>query len=435
MAFPMNGNGRRVAVVAGARTPFARAWTVFKEMGSADLGAEAVRGLLHRTELDPAEVDYAVFGCAAAPINGPHVAREVIFRTQVPASVPATTVQFYCASSARAVIDGANEIALGHADVVIAGGVESLSENQVLFSKNFTHALQAASKGRSVGQKLGALKSLSFGDLAPEAPGINEPTTGMSMGQHAELMAKEMGIPREEQDAWAVESHRRAHRAFESGRLADQICTVQVPPDYDRPLDRDTDVRADTSVEALSRLRPVFDRQWGTVTAGNASPLTDGGSAVLLMSEEKAKALGYEPLCYLRSYGMAGIDIQKEHLLLGPTYSAPIALERAGMKLSDIDFVEMHEAFAAQVLATLRRFESKEHADMLGLSAPIGEIDLEKLNPNGGSIAMGHPFGATGARVISQAAHELVAGDHETCFVSICAGGGLGFSMVLERAA
>jgi acetyl-CoA acyltransferase len=433
MGFPLNGNGRRVAIVAGMRTPFARAWTAYRELGSADLGAEAVRALLHHSGLDPKAVDQVVFGCVAAPANGPHVGREVVFRTPIPASVPAATVQFYCASSARAVVDGANEIALGNADVVVAGGVESLSENQVLFSKKFTHALQAASKARNIPARIGAFKGVGFGDLAPQVPGIDEPTTGKSMGQHAELMAKELGISRLEQDEWALESHRRASAAFAAGRFAKEVCTVNVAPKFDQPISRDTDVRADATLEGLAKLRPVFDREHGSVTAGNASPLTDGAATVLLMAEEKAKALGFEPLAYIRAYASAGVDIQKEHLLMGPAYSAPICFARAGMRLEDMDLVEMHEAFAAQVVATLRRFESQEHAAKLGLSAPIGKIDLAKLNPNGGSIAMGHPFGATGARVISQAAHDMARRNLGTAFISICAAGGLGFSMILER--
>lgn len=432
MGFPQNG-GRRVAIVAGTRTPFARAWTAYRELGSADLGAEAVRALLHRSDLDPKEIDQLIFGCVAAPTNGPNVGREVVFRSPIPASVPASTVQFYCASSARAAVDGALQIALGDADVVIAGGVESLSENQVLFSKKFTHALQAASKAKSLPSRLAAFKGVGIGDLAPEVPGIDEPTTGKSMGQHAELMAKEMGISRQEQDAWALESHRRAAAAYAAGRFKDHVATVTVAPKFDQPLSQDTDVRADATLEGLAKLKPVFDRHHGSVTAGNASPLTDGASALLLMSDEKAKALGLEPLAYIRAYAMAGVDIQKEHLLMGPTYSAPICLERAGMKLSDMDLFEVHEAFAAQVIATLRRFESKEHAAKLGLSEPIGTIDLAKMNPNGGSIAIGHPFGATGARVIMQAAYEMKRRSLGTAFISICAAGGLGMSMVLER--
>ena len=348
--------------------------------------------------------------------------------------MPAVTVQLYCASGARAVVDGANEIALGHADVVIAGGSESMSEAQVMWSKKVTHALQSASKARSWGQRLGSFRGVGLGDLKPEAPGINEPTIGRSMGQCAELMAKEMGIARGEQDAWALESHRRAAAAYASGKLAGEVCAVPLEPKFAETLERDTDVRDDTSLEKLSRLRPVFDRAYGTVTAGNASPLTDGAGAVLLMAEEKAKALGYEPLAYIRSYAMAAVDIQREHLLIGPAYSAPIALERAGMRLEDAEMIEMHEAFAAQVLATLQRFESAIFAEQLGLDGPIiGEVDRARLNPNGGSIAMGHPFGATGARVISQAAHEMARADRGTAFISICAGGGHGFSMVLER--
>lgn len=432
MGFPQNG-GRRVAIVAGNRTPFARAWTAYRDLGSAELGAEAVRGLMHRSDLDPKEVDQLFFGCVAAPANGPHVGREVVFRGPLPASVPAATVQFYCASSARAVADGALEIALGHADVVVAGGVESLSENQVLFSKKFTHALQAASKAKDLPSRLAAFKGIGIADLAPEVPGIDEPTTGKSMGQHAELMAKEMGISRREQDEWALESHRRAAAAYAAGRFKDQVATVTVRPRFDQPVSQDTDVRSDASLEGLAKLKPVFDRAHGTVTAGNASPLTDGASAVLLMSDEKAKALGLEPLAYIKAYATAAVDIQKEHLLMGPTYSAPICLKRAGMTLADMDLIEMHEAFAAQVVATLRRFESKEHAQKLGLAAPIGSVDLAKMNPNGGSIAIGHPFGATGARVIMQAAYEMKRRSLGTSFISICAAGGLGFSMVLER--
>ncbi len=429
-----NGHGRRVAIVDGMRTPFARAWTAFKDLGAADLGGHAVRALINAADLDPKEVDQLFFGCVAATPNGPHVGREVVFRTELPPQVPSVTVQLYCASAARAVVDGANEIALGHADVVIAGGAESMSEVQALFSKRVTHALQAVGRARSLGQRLAAFRGLGFADWKPRAPGIDEPTLGKSMGQCAELMAKEEGISREAQDAWALESHRRSAAAYAEGRLGAEVCAVPVPPRYDETLTRDTDVRTDTDLEKLAKLKPVFDRKFGTVTAGNSSPLTDGAAAVLLMSEEKARELGYEPLAFIRSYAMAAVDLQKEHLLIGPAYSAPIALERAGMQLADMDFIEMHEAFAAQVLATVKRFESREFGETLGLGKPlVAEVDRATLNPNGGSIAVGHPFGATGARVISQCAHELARRDGTKAFISICAGGGHGFSMVLER--
>lgn len=427
--------GRRVAIVDGMRTPFARAWTAYKQLGAADLGGHAVRGLLRAADLDPKEVEQLYFGCVAATPHGPHIGREVVFRTALPPQVPAVTVQLYCASGARAVIDGASEIALGHADVVIAGGAESMSEAQALWSKKVTHMLQKAGRAKSLGQSLAAFKGFKLSDLKPESPGIAEPTTGLSMGESAEIMAKDMHVAREDQDAWTLESHRRSAAAFAEGRLQGEVVPVPLQPRFDETLEQDTDIRSDTSLEKLGKLRPVFDRKYGTLTAGNSSPLTDGAAAVLLMSEERAKDMGYEPLAYIRSYAMAAVDLQTEHLLLGPTYSAPMALQRAGgLKLADMDMIEMHEAFAAQVLATLQRFESPEFGRQLGLDGPlIDEVDRDKLNPNGGSIAVGHPFGATGARVISQCAHEMARQGHGLGFISICAAGGHGFSMVLER--
>jgi acetyl-CoA acyltransferase len=432
--FPDRTSPRRVAVVDGARIPFARAWTAYKQLGAADLGAAAIDGLLNAADLDPSEVDQLFFGCVAATPNGPHIGREAIFRSALPPTIPAVGVQMYCASGAQAVVDGAHQIALGHADVVVAGGAESMSENQVLFTKKFTHALQAASRAKTLGQRLGAFKGIGLGDLKPQAPGIDEPTIGKSMGQTAEIMAKAMGISREEQDEWALTSHHRAAKAYEDGILEGEVVAMPIPPKYGDTLTRDTDIRADTTLEKMAKLRPVFDRKYGTVTAGNSSPLTDGAAVVLLMSEEKARALGYEPLAYIHAYATAGIDIQKEHLLMGPTYSAPIALKRAGMELKDIDLIEMHEAFASQVIATLRRFESADFAKEIGLAGPlIKEVDRDRLNPHGSSIPVGHPFGATGARIISRAAHGLAQTGKASAFISICAAGGLGFSMVLVR--
>lgn len=434
MSFTPNGSGRRVAIVDGMRTPFARAWTTFKDLGAADLGGAAVRSLLTTADIDPREVEQLFFGCVAATPHGPHIGREVVFRTPIRPQVPAVTVQLYCASAARAVVDGANEIAMGNADVVVAGGAESMSEAQALWPKKVTHALQRASKARTLGQRLGAFKGLHLRDLKPESPGIAEPTTGQSMGESAEIMAKDLGVRREDQDAWALESHRRSAAAYEAGRMQEEVCALPLAPSFEETVARDTDVRTDTSLEQLARLRPVFDRKYGTVTAGNSSPLTDGAAAVLLMSEQRARDLGCEPLAYIRSYAMVGVDLQREHLLLGPTYSAPIALRRAGMELAEMDMIEMHEAFACQVLATIQRFESPEFGRSVGLAGPIiPEVDRERLNPNGGSIAVGHPFGATGARVISQCAHEMVRRDYTKAFISICAAGGHGFSMVLVR--
>jgi acetyl-CoA acyltransferase len=265
------------------------------------------------------------------------------------------------------------------------------------------------------------------------APAIAEPSTGETMGQSAEKMAKENGISRREQDEIALASHQNAARAWKEGLFDQEVMHVLVPPSYEKVADRDNLVRADTSLEALAGLKPVFDRKYGSVTAGNSSPLTDGAAALLLMSEERAKALGYEPLGYLRSYAYAGTD-PADQLLQGPAYAAPLALERAGMTLQDLDLVEMHEAFAAQVASNLQAFASKDFAKKMGRSAPLGEVDRSRLNVTGGSIALGHPFAATGARIVNQALNELKRRNKNTVMCTVCAAGGLGAAVVLERA-
>jgi acetyl-CoA acyltransferase len=431
----MAENGRRVAIIGGVRTPFARAWTAYDDMSAADLGSAAVRELLARTEVPPAEIDSLVFGIVAAPHAGPNVAREIQFRSEIPASVPAFSVQMYCASAARAILDGAGDIVRGDADVVVAGGAESMSSVRALFSETATEVFQKAQKARSTPARLSTLAELRPKDLAPQAPGLEEPSTGLSMGQSAELMAKEWGITREEQDQYALDSHRKAAAATEERRLTEEQVPVAAPPKFDPVIDRDTDIRPDTSLEKLAGLRPVFDRKYGTITAGNASPLTDGGAAVLLMSEEKAKAEGYKPLGYLRSAAMAALDIQREGLLMGPAYSTPKALKRGGVTMKDIELVEMHEAFAAQMLCLLKAFESREWAQQkLGAGEAIGAIDPSILNVNGGSIPIGHPFGATGARLVMTLLYEMKRRDKGLGLATMCAASGLGVSIIVEAA-
>ncbi len=425
---------RRVAIVDGVRTPFARAFGVYKKLPAAELGRMAATELLNRTELDPEEVDNVVFGCTLAPTSGPNVAREVQFRTGIRRSAAAHTVQMYCASGARAIVDGCHEILSGDADVVVAGGVDSTSSMRALFSEPLTDALQKASKAKTLGSRVAAFKGIRPKHLAPVVPGLDEPTTGLTMGQSADRLAKEAGISRHDQDEWALTSHRRAAKATAEGRLKKEIVAAVVPPKFDQPLESDTDIRADGSMEKLAGLKPVFDRRYGTVTAGNASPLTDGGAAVLLMSDEKAKALGYRPKGYFRAYGQAGLDLAKEPLLMGPAYATPIALSKAGMKLSDIDYIEMHEAFAASVLAAIRALESPRFAEeKLGRAGAVGKIDLEALNANGGSIALGHPFGATGARLVMTLLNEMIRRKVSTGMATMCAAGGLGLSVIVER--
>ena len=429
---PTFGNGRRVAIVAGVRTPFARAGTVLRGLSAIDLGRRCVSELLERTELDGSLVEALVYGTVVHSVLAPNIAREVSLMPVLPKSVDAYTVSRACASSNQAITDAADQIALGHRDVVIAGGAESLSNVPILHSRGMSDALVAASRAKSLAGRLAALGRVRPRDFVPITPAIAEPTTGETMGQSAEKMAKMNGIPREEQDQFALRSHRLASVGTLDGRLTAEIATVWVPPRFDVAASSDNGVRTDTSIEALRALRPVFDRRYGTVTAGNASPLTDGASAVLLMSEERAKTLGYAPLAYIRSYAYAALD-PGDQLLMGPVLAAPLALQRAGLTLADMDLIEMHEAFAAQVLCNLKGFESQEWAERAGYSRPLGEVDRSKLNVMGGSIAIGHPFGATGGRILITLANELARRGGEFGLMTVCAAGGLGHAMVIER--
>ena len=426
------GNGRRVAIVAGVRTPFAKAGTAFKSISAIDLGKLCVAELLQRTNLDGKEVQALVFGTVIPSVVSPNIAREVSLLPLLPKGVQAYSVSRACASANQAITDAADQIALGHLDVVIAGGSESLSNIPILHAQGFADALVQASKAKSLPARLKALARIRPKDLIPITPAIAEPSTGETMGQSAEKMAKLNAIAREEQDHFALRSHRLAAAGTADGRLTAEITPVYVPPKFDSILTSDNGIREDTSYEALAALRPVFDRKYGSVTAGNSSPLTDGGACVLLMNEEKARALGYPSLGIIRSYAYAALD-PGEQLLQAPVLAAPIALKRAGLSLKDIDLVEMHEAFAAQVLSNLKGLESKYWAERAGFSQPVGEVDRAKLNVMGGSIAIGHPFGATGARITTTLLNELRRRGGQFGLMTVCSAGGMGFAMVVER--
>jgi acetyl-CoA acyltransferase len=426
------GGGRRVAIVAGVRTPFAKAGTALKSISAIDLGRLCVAELLQRTNLDGKEVQALVFGTVIPSVLAPNIAREVSLLPQLPKGVQAFTVGRACASANQAITDAADQIALGHLDVVIAGGSESLSNIPILHSQGMAEALVLASKAKSLGGRIRALARIRPKDLVPITPAIAEPSTGETMGQSAEKMAKLNAIPREEQDHFALRSHRLAAAGTADGRLTAEIMPVYVPPKFDSVLTSDNGIREDTSYEQLAALKPVFDRKYGSVTAGNSSPLTDGGACVLLMSEERARALGYPTLGIIRSYAYAALD-PGEQLLQAPVLAAPVALKRAGLSLKDIDLVEMHEAFAAQVLSNLKGFESKSWAERAGFSQPVGEIDRANLNVMGGSIAIGHPFGATGARITTTLLNELRRRGGQFGLMTVCAAGGMGFAMVVER--
>jgi acetyl-CoA acyltransferase len=430
----LGSNGRRVAVVAGVRTPFAKAGTALKNLTAIDLGKLCVAELLQRTELDGKEVDAVVYGTVVPSVLAPNIAREVSLLPLLPKGVEAVTVGRACASANQAITDAVDQIVLGHHDVVIAGGAESLSNVPILHSRSMSDKLVALSKAKTLGQRLSIAASIRPKDLVPITPAIAEPSTGETMGESAEKMAKINHISREEQDQFALRSHRLAAVGIEDGRLLAEIQPAWLPPKYEETLAADNGIRKDTSIEQLRALKPVFDRRYGSVTAGNASPLTDGGSAVLLMSEEKAKALGYRPLAWIRSYAYAALD-PGEQLLMGPVLAAPVALERAKLTLKDMDLIEMHEAFAAQVLCNLRGLASREWAERAGYSKPVGEVDRSKLNVMGGSISIGHPFGATGGRILTTLCNELARRDAEFGLMTVCAAGGMGHAMIVERAA
>ena len=424
--------GRRVAIVAGVRTPFAKSGTTLKKLTAIELGKHCVAELIQRSEIDGKLVEAVVYGTVVPSVVAPNIAREVSLLPMLPKGVQSFTVSRACASANQAITDAADQIALGHADIIIAGGAESLSNVPILHSRGMSDALVAASRAKSFGGRVKALAGVRPRDLVPITPAIAEPSTNETMGESAEKMAKINAIPREQQDQFALRSHRLAAAGTQDGRLTAEIAPVFVPPSF-QAMTSDNGIRADTSIEQLRTLKPVFDRRNGTVTAGNASPLTDGGSAVLLMSEDRALSLGYQPLAYIRSYSYAALD-PGEQLLMGPVLAAPVALQRAGLTLAHMDLIEMHEAFAAQVLCNLKGFTSREWAARAGFSQPVGDVDRSRLNVMGGSIAIGHPFGATGGRILTTLCNELVRRDGQFGLMTVCAAGGMGHAMVVERA-
>jgi len=420
-------------VVAGLRTPFQKQSTGFAKSSALDLGVHVVAELVARAGLDPREVDQVVFGQVLPSLEAPNIARELVLAAGLPTRIEAFSVSRACATSYQSAISATEAILSGAADCVIAGGADSASDVPITVSKKLASALLTASKARTLGARLKAFSHLRPLDLLPVPPAIREFSTGLSMGQSAEKMAKENSISRRAQDQFAHRSHSRASAAAKSGKFREEIMSCYPEPDF-APVEDDNLIRQDSTEDGYGRLRPAFDRNYGTVTAGNSSPLTDGAAALVLMSEEKARALGVKPLGYVKSYAFAALD-PNEQLLMGPSYSTPVALERAGLRLEDMDLVDMHEAFAAQVLSNVQAFESETFArEKLGRRERIGEINWDRFNVSGGSIALGHPFAATGARQIHQTLQELKRTGGQFALCTACAAGGLGASLVLEAA-
>ncbi|MFI9509411.1 acetyl-CoA C-acyltransferase [Nocardia sp. NPDC052566] len=423
---------RRAVIVSGARTPFLRAFTDYTRMDSIALADAAVRGLLERTGLPGAQVEAIVWGGVILPSVAPNIAREIALDLRLDAGCEGYTVTRACASGLQAVTSAAAAIERGEYDIMIAGGSDSTSNAEVKLPQKVVHAAAPLALGKPKPKDyLSAVAQLApFTDILPSRPKIAERTTGEVMGESAEKMARIHGISRADQDEFAARSHHRAAAAIDSGRFDDEVLRVRTPEGKD--ISRDGLVRGDTSVAKLAKLKPVFAAD-GSVTAGNASPLTDGASAVLLMSEEKALALGYRPLAAFRSWSYVSVD-PRDQVLIGPAISMPRALDKAGMSLRDIDFVDIHEAFAAQTLSVVSALASDEWAKTrLDRDTAVGEIDIDALNVHGGSVSLGHPFGATGARMVTTMANELARTGKSTALLGICAAGGIGASAVLER--
>ena len=422
---------QRAVVVAGNRTPFVKAFAEYMSLDTIDLGVEAVRGLLQRTSLDPSVLDSIIWGGVILPPLAPNIAREIAIDLDLPAYVEANTVTRACASGLQAITDAVAKIERGEADVIIAGGSDSTSNATLAMPHEFVRAVAPFAMGRQKGVKgfFTMMGNLFPSPILPKMPRVAERSTGEVMGESAEKMAKIHDITRALQDELATRSHTRAASAWQSGIFEQEVTAVSIGTDQ---ITQDTIVRGDTSIDKMAKLRPVFAK-YGTLTAANSSTLTDGASATLIMSESKAKELGFTALASFKSWAYAGV-CPKDQVLKGPALSMPKALERAGLSLQDIDLVDMHEAFAAQVLSILTMLESDQFAqNELQREVAVGSIHPSILNVHGGSIALGHPFAATGSRMVNTMAHELARSGKQTALLGICAAGGLGASAILER--
>ncbi len=425
--------GDRIAIVEGLRTPFAKQATAFHGIPAVDLGKIVVSELLNKSGIDPQLIEQVVFGQVVQMPEAPNIAREIVLGTGMSVSTDAYSVTRACATSFQAVANVAESIISGTVQIGIAGGADSSSVLPIGVSKALAKTLVDLTKARTFSQKLALFSKLKFRDLLPVPPAVAEYSTGLRMGDTAEQMAKSHQISREQQDEFAHRSHQLAAKAWEQGWLHEQVMTAYAPP-YREALQIDNNIRLNSSIEQYAKLRPAFDRKHGSVTAATSTPLTDGAAAVLMMSESRARELGLKPLGYLKSFAFSAIDVWQD-MLLGPAYATPLALDRAGLTLGELDLIDIHEAFAAQTLANLKMFASPQFAqEKLGRAQAIGEVNWDKLNVLGGSLAYGHPFAATGARMITQTLHELRRRGGRYGLTTACAAGGLGAAMILEGA-
>ena len=423
---------KKVVLIDGCRTPFLRSGTDYMDLMSYQLGQFAIKGLLVKTGIDPAIVDSVVMGCVIANIKTPNVAREAALTAGIPNTTPCHTVSQACVSANRAIADGCLEIMTGQSDIVIAGGIDHTSDTPIQFPRKMRKKLFKAQRIKTIMDNLKFVFSLRPSDFAPERPQVAEYTTDRVMGQDCDIMAASFGITRAAQDEFAVRSHQLAAKAHEEGLLPAEMVEVTLPPKFE-PISRDNGVRGNSTIEKVARLRPAFDKKFGTLTAANSSFLTDGASATLLMSEEKAKALGLTPKAEVVDFVFTGQSLEDE-LLLGPAYAVSKVLKKAGMELSDMDVIEFHEAFAGQILTNLKALASDEFAQQnLGREKAVGEVDMSKLNLWGGSLSIGHPFGATGGRIMTTCANRLQKEGGKYGILAACAAGAHGHAMILKR--
>ena len=423
---------KKVVLIDGCRTPFLRSGTDYMDLMSYQLGQFAIKGLLVKTGIDPKMIDSVAMGCVISDIKTPNVAREAALTAGIPNTTPCHTVSQACISANRAIADGCLEIMTGQSDIVIAGGIDHTSDTPIQFPRKMRKKLFKAQRIKTMMDNLKFVFSLRPSDFAPERPQVAEFTTDRVMGQDCDIMAASFGITREDQDKFAVRSHQLAAKAHEAGHLPAEMVEVTIPPKF-KPINRDNGVRGNSTLEKVAKLRPAFDRKFGTLTAANSSFLTDGASATLLMSEEKAKELGLTPKVEVVAFAFTGQSLEDE-LLLGPAYAVSKVLKKAGMELSDMDVIEFHEAFAGQILTNLKALASDEFAQKnLGRDKAVGEVDQSKFNLWGGSLSIGHPFGATGGRIMTTCANRLQQEGGKYGILAACAAGAHGHAMILKR--
>ncbi len=426
---------KNVVIVDGLRSPYLKYDTDFKDLPAHQLGAIVFKELLERLNFNPADLDEVVVGNIAQPPEAANIARIISLFAGVPESVPAFTVQRNCASGMQAVAEAWYRIQMDHGTTFMAGGVENMSRIPLLWNEDAARWMGQLFKAKTLSQKLSLftqLKGKFFKPIIGLQLGLTDGYCGLNMGETAEVLAKEFKITREEQDQFAMMSHNRAEKATKEGILKEEMMAVAIPPKYNKVVQEDNGIRNGQTMEALAKLRPVFDRRNGTVTAGNSSQITDGAVMLLVMEEEKAKALGYEPLGRIRSFSFAALDPKR--MGLGPAYSVKKALDWAGVTMKDMQRIEINEAFAVQVLANLRIFESDALSKKyLGLDKAIGAVDVDIMNVNGGAVALGHPVGSSAARLILTLLKELKRKNLEIGLASLCVGGGQGAAFVLER--